>query len=273
MAKKQKNPFPLLYTLLFVALLVIVIAVIVSLSSSQDTAATTEAPKETVPKNEYNDQSFYREDGFLRYRDSEHLLGIDVSAHQGVIDWTAVAATGIDFAIIRIGYRGSTVGELYEDEQFRYNLEEAVNAGLQVGVYFFSQALTPEEAAEEAAYACSLLDGFALSLPIYFDWEFIGGRVESLSDIAMTDCAVAFCEEVEAQGYTAGVYFNQEFGYFYLDMMRLQEYHLWLAEYNETPTFRYHFDCLQFTDSGTIDGIETVVDLNVLFLPEEKTTQ
>lgn len=265
---KLKNPLPLIIAIICVLLLTIVLAAVYAFfgGSDQPTAQTTE--KARPPKNEYRDEGFFFEDGFMHYQDTPHLKGIDVSVHQGVIDWQAVADSGVDYAIIRAGYRGSTIGDLYEDEQFRYNIEGARSAGLKLGIYFFSQALTTEEAVEEAKFVCDLLGDIEPDLPIYYDWEYIGGRVSRISDVPLTECAIAFCEEVKSQGYRAGVYFNQEFGYYYLDLTKLQEYHLWLAEYNEIPTFRYHFDCLQFTDSGRIPGIETEVDLNILFLTE-----
>lgn len=215
--------------------------------------------------NEYSAEAFFVENGFLRYAEAEHMVGIDVSTHQGLIDWEAVAGSGVEFAIIRAGYRGSTVGELYEDEQFVYNLTEAKNAGLQVGVYFFSQALNAQEAREEAEYVCELLNGTDLELPVFYDWEFIGGRVSNPADIPMTECAIAFCNAIMEQGYEAGVYFNQNYGYDYLNLRALQKYTLWLAEYDETPDFAYHFDCLQYTDAGSIDGIEGSVDLDIFF--------
>ncbi len=268
MSRKNKTLLYSLTAMGIILLLVLVLAVVRSLSAQSGETETTEA-SETVPRNEYRAEAFYYDDGLLRYEDGAHMVGIDVSVHQGVIDWQRVAQAGVEFAIIRAGYRGSTVGDLYEDEQFRYNLQEAQNAGVQVGIYFFSQALTPEEAVEEAKYACALLDGASLDLPIYFDWEYIGGRVENVYELALTDCAIAFCEEVEANGYKAGVYFNQEFGYLHFSLGRLQEYHLWLAEYGDHPEFYYHFDCLQYTASGAVDGIETEVDLDILFLPEQ----
>lgn len=260
MSRKQKDGLRRLAALGVVILL----TAIFSVACSHD--AQTDEPKLTARKNEYDSEAFYYDGEFLKYSE-DCLIGIDVSVHQGVIDWQAVADSGVEFAIIRAGYRGSTVGDLYEDEQFRYNLREAKAAGLRVGIYFFSQALTPEEADEEAEYVCELLEGESLDLPIYFDWEFIGGRVERIEDVDLTACAVAFCESVEAHGYTAGIYFNQEFGYHYFDLIELQDYRLWLAEYNETPSFRYHFDCLQYTAEGTVSGIETAVDLDLLFLP------
>lgn len=235
---------------------------------------------EPIPPNLYDPEAFYTENGFLHYGNQDHRVGIDVSVYQGIIDWQAVRNAGVEFAVIRAGYRGSTVGDLYEDEQFSYNLEEARKAGIHVGVYFFSQALTPEEAVEEAEFVCGLLGDKKPDLPVYFDWEFNGGRIPSAYDVPLTDCASAFCREVEARGYEAGIYFNQDFGYHHFRLRELQDYHLWLAEYGEIPSFKYHFDCLQYSDSGTVPGIETPVDLDLLFieepaeeLPEDTTEQ
>lgn len=225
----------------------------------------TEATEATAARNERDPDDFSMEDGFLRYPGA--VTGIDVSTHQGLIDWAQVKEAGIEFAIIRAGYRGSTKGQLYEDELFWDNLNGAKEAGLQVGVYFFSQALTVEEAEEEAAFVLDLLDGEPLELPVYYDWEQIAGesRITDPGTLPLTDCSVAFCEAVREEGYTAGVYFNQDYGYAWLDFVRLQDYALWLAEYGDHPTFRYRFDCLQYSDAGEIPGIETAVDLDLIF--------
>jgi len=267
MSRRKKNaPFPLWWPLLAVIPIVAIISLIILFSGSVEPVAEPEPTVQTLAANEYAPEAFYREGEFLRYANDEYLLGVDVSAHQGVIDWESVAASGIDYAIVRVGYRGTTVGDLYEDEQFRYNLEEAQKHGLKVGAYFFSQALNSEEALQEAEYACRLLEGCSLELPVYFDWEYVDGRIESMDAVPITDCAVTFCEKIRSQGYQPGIYFNLELGYNHLNLMQVQDYHLWLAEYNEPPTFRYHFDSLQFTDNGRIDGIETPVDLDILFV-------
>ncbi len=219
----------------------------------------------TAPWNERDPADFHFEDGFLRYPGAQ--TGIDVSVHQGLIDWEQVRDAGVTFAIIRAGLRGSTEGGLYEDETFRANLNGAKEAGLKVGVYFFSQALTVGEAAEEAEFVLELLDGEPLDLPVYYDWEERGddSRTADPGAVPLTDCSVAFCETVRKGGYTPGVYFNREYGYAYLDFVRLQNYELWLAEYGDNPTFDYHFDCLQYTSEGSIPGIETSVDMDLIF--------
>lgn len=225
----------------------------------------TEPTEATAARNERDPEDFTMENGFLRYPGA--VTGIDVSTHQGLIDWDQVRDAGVDFAIIRAGYRGSTEGKLYEDELFWDNLNGAKEAGLQVGVYFFSQALTVEEAEEEAEFVLDLLDGEPLELPVYYDWEKVSGlsRVTDAGALPLTDCSVAFCEAVRQQGYTPGVYFNQEYGYAYLDFVRLQNYELWLAEYGDHPTFRFRYDCLQYSDAGRLPGIETTVDMDLIF--------
>ena len=142
---------------------------------------------------------------------------------------------------------------------------------MQLGVYFFSQATTLEEAREEADYTLELLDGRTLELPVFYDWETVAGstRIPSPDGLPLTQCAAAFCQTVEAAGYTAGVYFNQTYGYTYFDLGYLQDYVLWLAEYGTTPEFLYHFDCLQYSSTGAVDGITGDVDLNLFLMPEK----
>ncbi len=263
--KKTARPVGLYLAIGAVALCILGLLVLLLRPQTQEVV-----PIDTRAKNEWDPEGFYSDNGFLRYRDAEHLVGIDVSAHQGAIDWAAVKNAGVEFAIVRIGYRGSTVGELYEDEQLRANLLGAREAGIRLGAYFFSQAMNTAEAVEEAEYACDRLDGMQLELPLYFDWEVAAGgeRVQSETEIPLTDCAVAFCKAVERRGYRGGVYFNQTQGYRHYDLAQLQDYSLWLAEYGDVPTFQYAFNCLQYSDAGQIDGIPASVDLDLLFLDE-----
>lgn len=267
MSRKKKN------TLLFAAALALAVTVAIGLPLwlVLGRTAENETGRETrIAADGYASSDFYMQDGFLRYGAGEHMAGIDVSVHQGLIDWQAVADSGVEFAVIRAGLRGATLGALYEDEQFRYNLREAKAAGLKVGVYFFSQAKDEAEAREEAEYVCKLLDGEKLELPVYYDWEVVdeSSRVTSPSDVDLTACTLAFCENVEANGYRAGVYFNQTIGYLHLDLEKTAQYSLWLAEYSDAPTFPAKFRCLQFSDSGTVAGIVGNVDLD-LWISEE----
>lgn len=228
-------------------------------------------PLEGMPLNSYDKSGFasgakgritYEKDG-LRAK-----TGIDVSTHQQEIDWQAVAADGIDFAMLRIGRRGYSEGGLFPDDAFARNLQGALDAGLEVGVYFFSQAVTPEEAEEEADYVLESLNGQELSYPVAFDWESITedeARTDGVSGAAMTRCAAAFCKKIEAAGYRPAVYFNRTQGYLHYDLRDLRDYDLWLAEYDTVPDFFYHFDLWQYTHTGQVDGIQGNVDLDLAF--------
>ena len=226
---------------------------------------------EIEPRNSYLAEEFYMDGEFLRYGGSEHLVGVDVSTHQEKIDWEKVADSGVEFAILRGAYRGYSLGELHEDDTFDYNYRKAKEAGLLVGVYFFSQAVTVEEAVEEAEYICDLLDGREPDLPVFYDWEYLEGRVPQVWELSVTDLAVAFCEEVRSRGYEPGVYFNRDYGDNYLQLNKLRSYMIWLAEYTTVPKADYHFHCLQYTDRGRVPGIEGPVDLDLLILPKEET--
>lgn len=231
----------------------------------------TLTPIEGMPLNPYDREAFgldgkgrvtYETDGF-RAR-----TGVDVSTHQKEIDWQAVAADGVSFAILRLGRRGYTEGGLFLDETFEQNLRGALDAGLEAGVYFFSQAVTPEEAEEEADYVLSILDGQELTFPVAFDWENISGdqaRTDGLDGETMTRCAAAFCKRIRDGGCRPAVYFNQTQGYLHYDLRELAEYDLWLAEYDAVPDFYYHFDLWQYSNSGRVDGIEGDVDLDLAF--------
>ena len=224
----------------------------------------------TVPENSYDPAGFYEEGGFKRYKSEDTLasVGVDVSSHQQEIDWELVAANGVEFAMIRVGYRGYTEGEIQPDEYFVQNIEGARAAGLDVGVYFFSQALDEQEAIDEANYVLEQIKDYPLSYPVIFDWEDIeaDARTDGMDSVQLTKNAIAFCDTIEQAGYRAGVYFNQRFGYEEFDLESLQDYVFWLAEYNDTPSFSFHFQIWQYCNDGRVDGIKTDVDLNLAFL-------
>ena len=227
-------------------------------------------PLEGMPLNPYDRDSFsLDEKGRITYeKDGKRArTGVDVSTYQKEIDWQAVAADGIDFAILRLGYRGYTEGGLFLDQTFESNLRGALDAGLEVGVYFFSQAITPEEAEAEAAYILNAIEGYEITGPIAFDWEPIApgnnARTDGLDNDVLTQCAAAFCAKIRGAGYAPAVYFNQSLGYLRYDLRELTEYGLWLAEYDTKPDFYYHFDLWQYTHTGRVAGIEGDVDLDL----------
>lgn len=227
---------------------------------------------EDVPVSTFSPSDFRREGTFISYTGGgpEALRGIDVSEHQKGIDWELVAAQGIDFAMIRAGYRGYSQGGLYEDEYFRQNISLAMDNGVEVGVYFFSQAVTPEEAVEEAEYLLELIgeSGAAVTMPVAFDWENIDNddaRTDELSGAVLTDCAVAFCERIKQAGYTPAVYAYRYLAYFRYDLPRLTDYQLWIGAIGDSPDFYYRHDIWQYSAEGQVRGIEGPVDLNLLF--------
>ena len=193
---------------------------------------------EEIPENTYDPSCFYMDGGFLRYESDTitSQVGIDVSAHQQEIDWQRVAESGVQFAILRVGYRGYTEGAI-------------------------------QEAREEARFVLDKISGYLLAFPVFFDWEKIGSeaRSDTMDLASLTIVTDTFCTEIRNAGYQAGLYFNQQLGYEELHLPSLQTYTFWLAEYNDTPSFAYHFDLWQYSASGTVDGIEGDVDLNLAF--------
>lgn len=228
-------------------------------------------PLEGMPLNPYDGSGFSMDEkGRVTYElgGRRAKQGIDVSTHQKEIDWQAVASDGIEFALLRLGHRGYSEGGLFLDQTFERNLQGALDAGLEVGVYFFSQAITPQEAEEEADYVLSTLNGRELAFPVAFDWEAITGdeaRTDGLDGETMTRCAAAFCKRIENAGYRPAVYFNQTQGYLHYDLRDLTDYELWLAEYGASPNFYYHFDLWQYSHKGRVDGIQGDVDLDLAF--------
>lgn len=243
----------------------------VSGEKEQNDEVTVEVRDEPqVAENKYNPEGFYEINNIRYYYHSgyEGRPGVDVSSYQTDIDWQAVKEAGIEFAMIRAAYRGWTSGALSTDECFTDHIEGALAAGLDVGVYFFSQALTIEEAVEEAEYTLDLIRDYEIACPVVFDWEEVASDTARTNEMDMrmlTACAEAFCRTVEEAGYRGGVYFNQAYGYEQLNLYSLRGYVLWLAEYDTHPSFAYDFQLWQYTNEGSVPGINGDVDLNIMF--------
>ncbi len=217
----------------------------------------------TVPKNNRNSYSFYKDKNL-----TTSIKGIDVSEFQGYIDWQKVKESGIEFAFIRIGCRTYADGGIIFDNRFKENLYSADRAGIKTGVYFFSQALTVEEAIEEADEVIEAIRPFNITYPVVFDWEIIAedyARTDEISIDSLSDCCVAFCERIKEAGYTPMIYQNTSTLIYNIDLPRIKEYDIWLAEYNDQPTYYYDYKIWQYTSEGHVDGISTDVDLNVSF--------
>jgi len=218
------------------------------------------------------------ENGMLEYNSetAATFTGIDVSAHQNTINWSAVASAGIEFTIIRAGYRGGTTGLIKQDQQFQNNITGALSNGIDVGVYFFSQAITPEEAHEEALAVLDWVAEYDITYPIVFDWEFQYGmedcRTLDMDGETLTACAVEFCNTVYLAGYTPMVYFYLYLGSHYYDLSALTAYDFWVAEPNyRAPSFEYSFTILQYSHKASIAGITGDVDLNLCLTDYTRT--
>lgn len=207
--------------------------------------------------------------GYMSYEDDRYKsrLIIDVSSHNGEIDWNKVKESGVDGAMIRLGYRGYGDATIVEDECFQKNIAGAKNAGLKVGVYFFSQATTPEEAIEEAEYVTEKIWGRGVSLPVAFDMEpFMGNERFLNHDIkSKTEMADAFLKVITKFGYEPILYGNPTWLTNDVDISKLTEYPIWLAHYTYSTEWPYMFRMWQFTSQGRVNGISGDVDLNIIF--------
>lgn len=234
------------------------------------TACSTAA---TVPQNTYDWSRLYTYGEFKTYvtEDGEvGELGVDVSSHNGDIDWSAVAGDGVSFAYVRVGWRGYTEGNIHEDEQAAANIEGALAAGLECNIYFFSQAITEEEAQEEANFACDFMDEYGLKgMTVAYDLEECDvddERIDGLTTEEYTNVALAFCEQVNKRGYQAIVYGNDGWldGNYDLTSIATQ-YDLWLADYGSQPEVSYDFVIWQYSSTASISGISGECDINLRF--------
>lgn len=215
------------------------------------------------------DLGAFEKDGHdMAYEDEayEYRLGVDVSKYQGQVRWNKVARTGYEFAFLRLGYRGYTKGDIFLDECFNENIKGATSAGLDVGVYFFSQAINEEEAVEEAKYCIEHVKGYDLKMPIVYDPETINSSDSRTNDITkeqFTKNCIAFCEEVKAAGYEPMIYANLLWEANKLDMGALTDYPFWYADYVGLPQSPYDFKIWQYTDTGSVKGITGNADINI----------
>lgn len=194
------------------------------------------------------------------------VVGIDVSKWNGTIDWKAVKNSGISYVIIRCGYRGSSEGRLIEDSRFEANIKGATEAGLKIGVYFFTQAVSEVEAVEEASMVLEQIKNYRLSYPVFLDVETSGGRGDALDRNERTAVCKAFCQTIESAGYTAGVYSNKVWMEGKINASELGSYKIWLAQYAATPTYAGRYDMWQYRATGSVSGITGNVDLNISYL-------
>ena len=224
---------------------------------------------EELEVNPFLDPAVYQDYAGTDYR---LLPGVDVSEHQGEIDWAKLHGSGVEFAILRAGYRGyGQAGRLREDARFKKNMEGATAAGMQLGVYFFSQAVSPEEAEEEADFLLELLAPYgpsAFALPVFYDWEDIShdeARTDGLDGETVTQCALAFCARIAEAGYRPGVYAYRYLAYYCYELPRLRDAALWIGAINDYPDFYYAHEFWQYGLAENVPGVSGAVDVDVWF--------
>jgi len=230
---------------------------------------------EALKKNDYKSENLnILESGEIQYVEDGQVTshkGIDVSKFQGEIDWEAVAADGVEFAFIRVGNRGyGAEGKLLEDDMFETNIEGALQAGIKVGVYFYTQALNEEEVLAEAQLVLQKIAPYKVECPVVFDVEKVSGangRMNALSAKDRTDLTLLFCETIKEAGYEPMIYYNMEMGTLMLELERLEEYEKWFAYYNPDLYYPYDYKIWQYSHSGKVNGIKGEVDMNISFEP------
>lgn len=223
-------------------------------------------------KHEYNFDKYLDTTSYYKYEDDKYtsVLGIDVSEHQENIDWKKVKEAGVEFAILRLGYRGyGQAGRLVLDEKFEEHYRNAIDNGIKVGVYFFSQAINIDEAMEEAEFVLGNIEGKEIAYPIAFDLEkikFDTARTDNLTQDEITDMAMEFCRIIKESGYTPSIYGNSKTFTTKMKLELFNAYNKWYADYQQKPLYPYEFNMWQYTENGSVDGIEGIVDLDICFV-------
>lgn len=223
-------------------------------------------------KNNYDFANLVSKNNLLHYySDGKQVsyLGVDLSRYQEKVDFTALKNQGIDYCMLRVGSRGYKTGVMQEDEKFQEFLAGAEAAGMPVGLYFFSQAVTVEEALEEANFVLSKIGEHKISYPIAFDMEFIendDSRIETLTKTEKSDIALAFLNRIKEAGYTGMLYGNKEWLLKRIELSRFEGYDIWLAEEDDIPDYPYTYSMWQYTRQGEVNGIDGYVDLNISFI-------
>ena len=226
-----------------------------------------------LDKGLYDFKLLNKDGRYYSYEDDRFtsLAGIDVSEHNKSIDFKKVRESGIDFVFIRIGWRGYTEGVLHPDTNFEKYYKDAKDNGLLIGVYFFSQAANEEEAIAEARMVLQILDDRKLDLPVVYDFENITGdeaRTDGISKEQCTKNALAFMKTIGAK-YETALYANSNLLKNYYDMDILKDCKLWYAQYNEEPSCDYDFFIWQYSNEGSVPGIEKETDLDIMFISKE----
>ncbi len=231
---------------------------------------------ENVPKTELKPENLSSDGDFRYYTENGEVtskLGVDVSYFQGDIDWQIVKEAGIEFAMIRAGYRGYESGKINKDPRFDEYMSGAAEAGIETGIYFYSQAVTVEEAEAEAEFVLSQTEGYDITYPVVFDWELTGeesARTNGLSPALLTDITAKFCSTVAGAGYIPMIYSSKRQALLRTDMDCLYMFDFWLCEYAESPEYPYIYQMWQYSSDAEVPGIKGKVDINISFIDYTK---
>lgn len=224
-----------------------------------------------IPKNEYKKENFIHSKDNLSYKsDGKYTSkqGVDISRHDGIIDWKKLKQNGISFVILRIGYRGYQSGKLNLDENFYKNIEGAQKEGLEIGVYVFSQAKDEKETLEEANLVITALKNYKITLPVFYDPEIIRNdkaRSDNITGEQFTKNTITFCEKLKQAGYKTGIYANMLWQAYELDLTKFSDYYIWYADYESVPQSPYRFEFWQYAEK---DGeAKAPYDMDIMLLP------
>lgn len=274
--KKEILKSPIFIIIEIISIIIIGI-VLVDLITKEDEAIVEEKQEEKVIEvTPFTDLDWNKlnRNGFYTYEDDNYtsMIGIDVAAHQETIDWEKVKEAGIEFAYIRLGYRGATEGILHTDLEFEKNYKGAIENNIKVGVYWYSQPITTEEVIEEAQYVIDVLGDRHLDLPIAYDFEeteFSDGtisRIHGMSGSERTKMAVTFCNEILKNHYDVMIYTNLYWAETFYNWKELEGYPVWFAHYTTNPGYDKPFVIWQYSDAGQVDGIDRSVDMDIMFI-------
>lgn len=225
-----------------------------------------------IAKNNYDYVGLVSQEPLMKYYENGQkvsYMGVDISKETGVVDFAQLKSAGIDYVMIRLGQRGYSTGQLSADENYIMNMEGAKSAGLNIGVTFYSQAVTVEEAVEEAHVVIDYLSGYEIDYPVGFQMGYVSNdksRTENLSKMQLTEIATAFCDEIANAGYTPMIYGNKYWLLRKLDLTKLSKYEIWLSQSEDVPDYPYTFSMWQYTQTGKISGITGEANLNISFV-------
>lgn len=225
-----------------------------------------------IPTSTLKPDDFTENNGVVTYTEGDSTVGIQVNSQKGEIDWTQVAQSGVDFAMVRVGWRQYDSGRIMLDETFEANIQGATAAGLPVGVYFFSKAITDAEAEEEATFVLEQIRDYQISYPVAVIWEYDrkddgtideSRRTVRCNGDQVTGFIDTFCGKMSAAGYDTAYLCDKTMGYESLDLSRLSGYDMWYSEFQPAPSFRYAYTMWQYTDAGEVPGISQNVDITI----------